>query len=450
MLMGQHGQAPVAHPGDLVHRARIAFDGATLAGGMGGLGLCLLTPLFRRTEAREHALLTLLALQREAQPVEDPARLLRTRAGDFRDALANAAPLGELLGRIDAGIIARHVFRALAGQGAGKLGIVLEVVAAIVKGQAVAVACHTDIAAMTVHAGCRQHMATVDGHALRLVDRGCIAMIDMSIILHVECDVAPVIGANGHALLIDLFDGAQRAVLHLKAALITQEHDAVPRCEGTIAAFGFHANIVAQFARRAHPVARGLVEFAHLGIGVSEDDPAGVGVRLPVAIPPLDKIAPGLFARLGGVNHTVIGVGVDRLAGSAGRKMPGSVLLPALMLAANLRNLDAAMPFVDRPERRTRLDGLQLLRVADQHDLGAGVGGMGQYALHLAGADHASLVDHQHIARREHVAPLRPTMFHAGDGARGDARAILKPFGCDARQRDAAHIEPGLFPCTLR
>src|SRR3546814_9129582 len=76
--MGQHGQAPVAHPGDLVHRARIAFDGATLAGGMGGLGLCLLTPLFRRTEAREHALLTLLALQREAQPVEDPARLLRS------------------------------------------------------------------------------------------------------------------------------------------------------------------------------------------------------------------------------------------------------------------------------------------------------------------------------------------------------------------------------------
>src|SRR3546814_9885506 len=79
----------------------LALNGATLAGGMGGLGLCLLTPLFRRTEAREHALLTLLALQREAQPVEDPARLLRTRAGDFRDALANAAPLGELLGRID-------------------------------------------------------------------------------------------------------------------------------------------------------------------------------------------------------------------------------------------------------------------------------------------------------------------------------------------------------------
>src|SRR3546814_19884089 len=64
--------------------------------------------------------------------------------------------------------------------------------------------------------------------------------------------------------------------------------------------------------------------------------------------------------------HTVIGVGVDRLAGSAGRKMPGSVLLPALMLAANPRHLDAAMPFVDRPERRPRLDGLQLLSSEDR------------------------------------------------------------------------------------
>jgi hypothetical protein len=31
---------------------------------------------------------------------------------------------------------------------------------------------------------------------------------------------------------------------------------------------------------------------------------------------------------------------------------------------------------------------------------------MGQDALHLARADHARLVDHQHVARREQVAPL--------------------------------------------
>src|SRR3546814_17775087 len=60
----------------------------------------------------------------------------------------------------------------------------------------------------------------------------------------------------------------------------------------------------------------------------------------------------------------------------------------------------------DLPERRARLDRLQLLRVADQHDLGAGVGRMGQYALHLAGADHASLVDNENVARAEHIAPL--------------------------------------------
>jgi hypothetical protein len=69
-------------------------------------------------------------------------------------------------------------------------------------------------------------------------------------------------------------------------------------------------------------------------------------------------------------------------------------------------DLDAAMPLVDRAERRARLDGLQLLRIADQHDLGAGFGGMGQHALHLPRADHARLVDDKHVARA--VSMSRP------------------------------------------
>src|SRR3546814_15645813 len=81
----------------------------------------------------------------------------------------------------------------------------------------------------------------------------------------------------------------------------------------------------------------------------------------------------------------MIGIGPDRLTCAPCGKLAGRILLPLNMLAPNLRNLDAAVAFVDHPERRARLDRLQLLRVADQHDLGAGVGRMGQYALHLAG-----------------------------------------------------------------
>ena len=89
---------------------------------------------------------------------------------------------------------------------------------------------------------------------------------------------------------------------------------------------------------------------------------------------------------------------MDRIAGSAGRQIARGVALPVLPLAAHLADLRAAVAFVDRAERRARFDGLQLLRIADQHHLGAGLGGMGQHALQLARADHARLVDHQHIA----------------------------------------------------
>src|SRR3546814_2653447 len=53
--------------------------------------------------------LALLTGQREAQPVEDPARLLSPRAGHLHDTLAkaDAAPLGVFLDRIDLAVVAR-------------------------------------------------------------------------------------------------------------------------------------------------------------------------------------------------------------------------------------------------------------------------------------------------------------------------------------------------------
>ena len=66
---------------------------------------------------------------------------------------------------------------------------------------------------------------------------------------------------------------------------------------------------------------------------------------------------------------------------------------------------------------RARFYGLQLLRIADQHDLRAGLSGMGEHAFQLPRADHARLVDHQHIAGREQVAALSPAMLEAGNGA---------------------------------
>jgi hypothetical protein len=141
---------------------------------------------------------------------------------------------------------------------------------------------------------------------------------------------------------------------------------------------------------------------------------------------------------------------MDRIAGPAGRQIAGGVALPVLALAAHLMDFRAAVTLMDRTEGRARLDGLQLLRIADQHDLCASFGGMGQHALQLPRADHARLVDDKHIAAGEHVAALLPAMFHAGDGAGCDARSAFQILGRDAGQGNAANLVACRFPCLAR
>jgi hypothetical protein len=79
-------------------------------------------------------------------------------------------------------------------------------------------------------------MGAVHRHALRLVDRGGIAVIDVGIVLGVEGDAAAIVGAHGHALRADLLDRAERAVLDAQPALVAQEHDAVAAGELALAA----------------------------------------------------------------------------------------------------------------------------------------------------------------------------------------------------------------------
>src|SRR3546814_17352336 len=73
------------------------------------------------------------------------------------------------------------------------------------------------------------------------------------------------------------------------------------------------------------------------------------------------------------MDHILCRIGADRFASSPGCKVSSSVLLPALMLTANLGDLGAAVPLVDRAESRARFERRQLLRVATENDLGAGM-----------------------------------------------------------------------------
>jgi hypothetical protein len=64
--------------------------------------------------------------------------------------------------------------------------------------------------------------------------------------------------------------------LHAKAALVLQEHDAIPAGEISRAAFDRHTHLIPRIAGCSHPLARCVVECAHLVIDRGEDDPAPI------------------------------------------------------------------------------------------------------------------------------------------------------------------------------
>jgi len=78
--------------------------------------------------------------------------------------------------------------------------------------------------------------------------------------------------------------------------------------------------------------------------------------------------------------HAARAIGLKYIGDFASGEIARGVGLPVLPLAAHFADFRAAVTRMDRPERRAGLDGLQLLRIADQHDLGAGLGRMGQHA----------------------------------------------------------------------
>jgi hypothetical protein len=111
------------------------------------------------------------------------------------------------------------------------------------------------------------------------------------------------------------------------------------------------------------------------------------------------------------------------VAGLAGVWMSG------LALAAHILDFDMGVTLGDGPECRPGLDRLKLLGIADQDELGAAPLSLAEDPFHLARADHAGFIDHQHVPIAEKLAPLRPLMLKAGNGARGDSRTAFEVLG---------------------
>src|SRR3546814_6626742 len=82
-----------------------------------------------------------------------------------------------------------------------------------------------------------------------------------------------------------------------------------------------------------------LVQIAHLGIGMGEDDPRLIRRGDALGIPAVHKIGAGQLTRLGRLHHAMRLIGMDRLACPARRQRLGRVALPVLALPAYLGDL---------------------------------------------------------------------------------------------------------------
>src|SRR3546814_15366283 len=90
-----------------------------------------------------------------------------------------------------------------------------------------AVARHRYIGRMAFHARRSEHMGAVHRPALRLVDRGRIAMIDVSIVFRFERDLAALVCAHRPSLRAGPCDRAQSPGLVSKSPLVPPKDAAV-------------------------------------------------------------------------------------------------------------------------------------------------------------------------------------------------------------------------------
>ena len=183
-----------------------------------------------------------------AQAVEHVAQLLgHNLAHDLGHARAESdpAPLGVALDRIGGLVVRGHILGTVARQDSAEPVLTRKIVTAIMQVYAVAMPRQCDIAAVGIHTRRRQHMDAVDRHALRLVDRRGISMVDAVVILELEAHGSVIVGLHGHRLRIHLFDSPERAVLNAEATLVLQEHDAISNRECSLAALDRHTHLVA-------------------------------------------------------------------------------------------------------------------------------------------------------------------------------------------------------------
>ena len=224
-----------------------------------------------------------------------------------------------------------------------------------------------------------------------------ITMIEVIVVAGVERHLAPVVEAHRHRVSPDGLDGPERAVLHFETAVVLQEVQPVSGGEISGPARRLDPMVDVELASLLAVLSGELVELLHFVAAVGQHDLGLAGLALAASLPSLHHSRDGFALRLVTVNmpmRIVLPQRWQRLAtGQLLRRLP----LPVDLLTSDLAQLVRADMLPNGPQGRTRLDGLQLLCVSDEHHLGASLLDVLHHPLHLPGADHAGLVDDEHV-----------------------------------------------------
>jgi len=246
-----------------------------------------------------------------------------------------------------------------------------------------------------------EHEAPVDGDALGVVNRGGVAVGEVSGLEVGERDgeLFALVGSDDERSSdrVDVVDSPAGAVEDPDAVVVVQGEDFVADGEGAAAALDSIGIEVALLAQDGPGPAVEIVDVCQPRCGHQDV------VAIDAAVHPvLDKLGSGLVIRRGDVDTVVIDVGVNGGVWVTGAQLSECGALPLVGLATILGQLDGAEPGTQPTEGAAGLDLGKLIRVADQHDLGPCRSGLLVEAHEFALADHCRLVHHDHgPGRRE-------------------------------------------------
>ena len=297
-----------------------------------------------------------------------------------------------------------------------------------------------------------KHEGPVYGRALRLVDGDGIAVIEGGIAGRIDLHLATATGTLGtvdpdqNAPRFNLRDCGQHPVAHTKVAVVLAEEQPVAGCK-TAPPFG---RVIVQtgedITTRDAGSTDGSIDATNGGALMGKPETGAVRMQVHIGEKRGNKRLEGILGGGGKMDMPTRGIGGETVGTAPLPQIDGGAAHPVTALTAHPGQLHRPGTLDHGTERRAGPDGLQLLGIAHQHDLGPGLLDARQHAAKLQGAKHPGLVENKDLIGAGQIALQRPGPLPGRDGAARNTGALLQPLGGLARKRRSDDLIARCFP----